>query len=85
MKPHTRPKRYGRPCMTDLPPDLGRSIIETIINTPPPDRTIMEREAARAERRLAKIAAEIKRNSKPKSTGVSKRHSEAKRNAVATK
>ncbi len=54
--------RYGKPCMTNLPPKLGRMIIDAILNTPPFDSTKMEREAARAERRLSQIAAEIKRN-----------------------
>ncbi len=29
--------RFGKPSMTDLPYELGRSIIDTIMNTPAPD------------------------------------------------
>ncbi len=62
MKPRSKPIRYGRPCMTDLPPDLGRMIIDAIMNPPPFDRTKLEKACARAERRLDKIIAEIDRN-----------------------
>ncbi len=62
MKKQAKPIRYGKPCMTDLPPDLGRMIIDAIRNPPPFDRTKLEQECARAERRLSRIAAEIKRN-----------------------
>ena len=48
--------------MTDLPPELGRMIFDAIMNPPPADHTILEREAARAERRLKEIEAEIDRN-----------------------
>ena len=57
-----KPIRYGRPCMQGLPPELGRRIINTILNSPPSDDTILKRECARAKRRLAEIAEEIKRN-----------------------
>ena len=60
--PRTKPKRYGKPCMTNLPPELGRSIINTIMNTPPPDLTKLKRKAAQAEHRLSQIAAELERN-----------------------
>ena len=56
--PQNKPIRYGKPRMTDLPPGLGRSIFNTIMTSPPADHTILEREAARAERRLAEIAEE---------------------------
>ena len=62
MRRQRKPIRYGKPCMTDLPPELGRMIFDAIMNPPPADHTILEREAARAERRLAEIAEEIKRN-----------------------
>ena len=62
MKSTSKPIKYGKPCMANLPPELGRSIIDTIMNTPPSDHTRMNREAARAERHLTKIAEEIRRN-----------------------
>ena len=62
MRRQNKPIRYGKPCMTDLPPELGRMIFDAIMNPPPADHTILEREVARAERRLEKIIAEIDRN-----------------------
>jgi len=62
MKPSSTPIRYGKPCMAGLPPELGRSIIDTIVHTPPSNHAKLKREAARAERRLSKIAAELKRD-----------------------
>ena len=62
MRRQRRPIRYGKPCMTDLPPELGRMIFEAIMNPPPADHTILEQEAARAERRLKEIEAEIDRS-----------------------
>ena len=62
MKKHSKPIRYGKPCMTNLPPELGRMIIDAIRNPPPFDRTKLKREYARAERRLNQIIAEIDRN-----------------------
>ena len=62
MRKQARPIRYGKPCMTNLPPELGRMIIDAIRNPPPFDRTKLERECARAERRLKQIIAEIDRN-----------------------
>ena len=40
-------KKYGRPCMTDLPPELGRAIITQMLNTPPVDDEKMKTEANR--------------------------------------
>ena len=62
MRRQRTPIRYGKPCMTDLPPELGRMIFEAIMNHPLADHTKLEREAARAERRLEKIIAEIDHN-----------------------
>ncbi|MBQ9367988.1 MAG: hypothetical protein IJT83_09425 [Victivallales bacterium] len=62
MRRQRKPIRYGKPCMTDLPPELGRMIFEAIMNHPLADHTKLEREAARAERRLEKIIAEIDHN-----------------------
>lgn len=44
--------RYGKPKMTDLPEDLGRSIINTIMNTPVSDDKEAEREAEEIEARI---------------------------------
>ena len=57
-----RPIRYGKPCMTNLPPKLGRMIFDAIMHTPPFDSTKLNRECARAERRLAQIAEDLQRN-----------------------
>ena len=66
MRRQRRPIRYGKPCRTDLPPELGRMIIDAILNPPPADHTKLKRESARAERRLARIAEEIERNATTK-------------------
>ncbi len=42
-----RPIRYGKPCMTNLPPDLGVEIFKQIMNSPRPDREKMRAESAR--------------------------------------
>ncbi len=62
MRKQAKPIRYGKPCMTNLPPELGRMIIDAIRNPPPFDRTKLERECARAERCLKQIIAEIDSN-----------------------
>ncbi|MBQ9367486.1 MAG: hypothetical protein IJT83_06875 [Victivallales bacterium] len=66
MSKKDKPIRYGRPCMTDLPPGLGRMIIHTIMTSPPADLTILKRETARAERRLNEIAKEYERDAASK-------------------
>ena len=62
MRKQANPIRNGKPCMTNLPPELGRMIIGAIKNHPPFDRAKLERECARADRRLKQIIAEIDRN-----------------------
>ena len=47
-----RPTRYRKPCMTNLPPDLGRAIFEQIRNTPAPDVEKMQAESARLVREM---------------------------------
>lgn len=54
--------KYGKPCMTNLPPELGRMIINAIMNPPPFDRTALNKKAARAKYRLRQIISEINRN-----------------------
>ena len=39
--------RYGKPCMTNLPPDLGMEIFTQIMNSPRPDLEKMRAESAR--------------------------------------
>lgn len=44
---------YGKPNMAALPNDeLGRAIIRQILNTPPPDRERLRKEAAEIEARI---------------------------------
>lgn len=45
-------KRYGKPNMTNLPTDLGKSIFNTIMNTPRPDDREVDRKAAEVEDRI---------------------------------
>jgi len=51
-------RRYGRPCMTNLPPDLGRAIFKHILNTPPVDDEKMKAESARLVAEMLKIRKE---------------------------
>lgn len=46
--------RYGKPCMTDLPPELGRRIISEIMSTPRPDPSILEEKTRAAKEELRK-------------------------------
>ena len=62
MRKQAKPIRYGKPCMTNLPPELGRMIIDAIKNHPPFDRAKLERECVRAERCRKQIRAEIDHN-----------------------
>lgn len=39
--------RYGKPSMTNLPPELGARIFKQILSSPVPDREKMRRESAR--------------------------------------
>ena len=43
----TEKKRYAKPCMINLPPELGKSIFTEILNTPAPDRKKMKAESAK--------------------------------------
>jgi len=51
-------RRYGKPCMTNLPPDLGKSIFKHILNTPPVDDEKMKAESARLTAEMLKILNE---------------------------
>lgn len=44
--------RYGKPSMTNLPPDLGMAIFKQILNTPAPDRANLHKESARLEKAM---------------------------------
>jgi hypothetical protein len=47
--------RYGKPCMTNLPPELGRAIFNQILNTPKPDFYAMEKKARALEGEMLKV------------------------------
>ena len=44
--------RYGEPCMTNLPTELGREIFRQILNSPKPDDEAMRAEAVRLEKEM---------------------------------
>ena len=46
--------RFGKPNMTNLPPELGRAIISQIMSTPKPDYAKMQAEAEKLEREILK-------------------------------
>ncbi len=47
--------RYGKPCMTNLPPKLGRMIFNEIMNPPPFDYTELDRQCRLVEEELAEL------------------------------
>ena len=57
--------RYGKPNMTNLPPELGRAIFTQILNTPKPDRERLHQEALKLEKQMVMIRdrKDAKRNS----------------------
>ncbi len=44
--------RYGKPCMTNLPTELGRAIFKQILSTPRPDYDAMEAEVRQLEKEI---------------------------------
>ncbi|MBQ1537621.1 MAG: hypothetical protein IIZ73_04795 [Ruminococcus sp.] len=46
--------RYGKPCMTNLPPELGRQIINEIMNSPRPDAKVLHEKSQKAMEELRK-------------------------------
>ena len=58
----SKPIRYGKPCMTNLPPELGREIFRQILASEPLDRRKMEpycrQVLARIERRMEQLKCE---------------------------
>ena len=47
--------RYGKPCMTNLPLELGRAIFNQILNSPKPDFDAMEKKARALEGEMLKV------------------------------
>ena len=47
--------RYGKPRMTNLPPELGAAIFKQILNSPRPDVEKMEAECDRLIEKFLKI------------------------------
>ena len=47
--------RFGKPNMTNLPPDLGVAIFRQIMTSPAPDRKKMRRESQRLVRENLKV------------------------------
>lgn len=42
--------RYGKPCMTNLPTELGRAIFKQMLSTPKPDRDAIEKRVRELEK-----------------------------------
>ena len=47
--------KFGKPNMTNLPPDLGVAIFRQIMTSPAPDREKMRRESQRLVRENVKV------------------------------
>ena len=47
-----RKKQYYKPNITNLRGPIGRSIIETIMNTPKPDDALLKKRAEECERNM---------------------------------
>ena len=47
--------RYGQPCMTNIPGELGREIFRQILNSTKPDDEAMKAEAERLEKEMIRI------------------------------
>jgi len=45
-------RRYIKPCMTNIPGELGKQVISTIINTPLPDFTEVDKEISEMKKKL---------------------------------
>ena len=57
-----KPISYGKPCLTDLPPELGRMVIDAIVHSEPSDHTQLKRDCKRINRQLARIGAKVNGN-----------------------
>ena len=51
-------QRFAKPCMTNLPPELGRAILKQILSTPKPDFERMSAEARRLEEEMVRVREE---------------------------
>lgn len=52
--------RYAKPCMTNLPPELGRAIFKQMLNSPKPDEDEIEAKVRKLEKQM--IAAREREN-----------------------
>ena len=50
-----KPTSYGKPCLTDLPPELDRMVIDAIIHSEPSDHTQLKKDCKRINRQLARL------------------------------
>lgn len=50
--------RFGKPCMTNLPGELGRKIISEIMNAAPPDDLELKEESQKLMEKLRKTKME---------------------------
>ena len=48
----TIPQRYPKPCMTNMPRDVGLLVFREILSSSPPDPVKMKRELDEFERRI---------------------------------
>ena len=48
----TTPQQYPKPCMTNMPRDVGLQIFNEILSSSPPDPVKMKRELDEFERRI---------------------------------
>lgn len=56
----SRNTRFGKPCMTNLPPELGRQIIDEILSAPPTDRKPMQEKSRKTVGELKRKMNSIK-------------------------
>ena len=54
----TTARRYGKPSLTNLPYELGKSIIDQIMSTPKPDFTEMRKRANEVEEKILEARAD---------------------------
>ena len=48
----TTSQRYPKPCMTNMPRDVGLQVFREILSSSPPDPVKMKRELDESERRI---------------------------------
>ena len=64
----TIPQRYPKPCMTNMPRDVGLQVFREILSSSPPDPVKMKRELVEFEKRIV----EHRRNTDPSCVVVKK-------------